>query len=189
METNARDAAFLNIPTDICGLKIRQMTPRDFLILDGLGNPIISGGAFSESAISDFLHFMAVNRSPWHRFRKMFRMNYPKALEELGKYFDSTFQDSPGGTKCAKSIPIASWFAHRTQFLLSHNLCRTIDEALDTPFRIHNQLINCTIKEINPKYNVHARHGKILSKRLEMKNARLQLLQVLTKRSMEARNQ
>ncbi len=188
IETNARDAAFLNIPADICGLKIRQMTPRDFLILDGLENPIINGGVPTTGGISEFLHHMAVNRSPWHRFWKLIRMDFPKALESIGAYLENTFQDTPGGTKSAKSLPLASWFAHRAQFLLSHNLCRTIDEALDTPFRIHNQLINCAIKEVNPDYKVHGRHGKVISKRLEMKNARLQLLQLLTARSKEGRN-
>ena len=187
VETNARDAAFLNIPANICGLQIRQMTPRDFLILHGLENPIISGCNLTDSDISDFLHFMAVNQSPWHRFWKMFRMDYLKALEAIGRYFESTFQDTPGGTKSAKSVPIASWFAHRVFFLMSHNVCRTIDEALDTPFRIHNQIINCVIVELNPDYKVHARHGKVLAQRLELKNARLQLLQLLSKRSMEGR--
>src|SRR5689334_706017 len=60
-EMDIRDAAFLNITADICGIPIRQMTPRDYLILDGLGSPILDGriATASREDIVKFLWFLS----------------------------------------------------------------------------------------------------------------------------------
>src|SRR4051794_18452378 len=54
-ENDIRDASFLDLTTRIGCVEIRQMTPRDLLILDGIGNPLMSGGLPSPAELADFL--------------------------------------------------------------------------------------------------------------------------------------
>lgn len=193
LERDCRDAAFLNIPADICGLKIRQMTARDFMILEGTSNPIISGGGDpSEADISGFLHLMAVNRSPWHRFRKLWRMDYRKALDAIGKYLETTFQDTPGGSSSSPCAPTASWLAYQCEQVASE-YGWNYEYTMGIPLRILNQFCNLIQKRHSPHYKVHARHGKVLGDRLKKKNeefrvkllndARQSLVDILARRA------
>lgn len=171
-ENDARDAAFLNFPTNICGIEIRQMTPRDWLILDGLECPVLSRQRMPDrEEISDFIRFMSVKRKPWRHFWKMLRMDYGEALSALANYFAATIQDTPGGPKAAGITPgpIASWLAHRVDFLASE-YGYSVEYILNMPLRIQNQLMNCTKHRHDPNYRVGGRSGKILSERLQRIN-------------------
>ncbi len=174
LENDARDAAFLDIPANICGLQIRNMTPLDFMTLDHLGSPVINGGLPSRADISDFLSFMAVKKQPVKHFWKMLRMDYGAALSEIGKYLERTYQDTPGHSSPTSGRPMASWLAFECD-LLGREYGWSTEKTLNTPLRVLNQLVNCIKKRYDPDYTVHALSGRVLGDRLKKKNEELQL--------------
>jgi hypothetical protein len=54
-EGEIRVAAFVSPSTSICGIPIRQMTPMDFINLNGIESPMLYGTDFSRKDITRFL--------------------------------------------------------------------------------------------------------------------------------------
>lgn len=192
LENHARDAAFLDPITDICGIKIRQMTPEDLLILDGLGNEVIRFKKPEANHIGKFLWQLSHNRgNAWIHGRKCRKLNYGAAMAAIEKYMKITFQDAPGGS-ISMELPIASWFSHRIDLVCSEYGGYTHQTLLRTPLRVIYQLANCIIQRHDPAYKVNALHGEVLQKRLQEKNeeyapkiraARQSLVDLLSKRA------
>lgn len=172
-----RNAAFLNIPRQIAkGIVIRNMTARDFLILDELGliteiqlNP-------DRPTIAKFCWMLAVKK----RFKILFvwhcaRLNLLEAQEKIKDYLQATFMDTPGYSGDPNSqLPIASWIAHTAQFCASE-FGWDDERTMDKPLRVLNQLINVTKARHDPGYLVNGLRGKVLADRLKRKNEELQL--------------
>jgi hypothetical protein len=61
-ESAIREAAFLPITLDICGITVGQFTPYHYLLLDFQRNPFITGGADAPTAghIAQFLWCVSV---------------------------------------------------------------------------------------------------------------------------------
>ena len=113
-ENEIRNAAFLNLPTDICGCKVMQITLWHWIILDGIEAPFINGFNINEPPkpedVLAFLwvlskQFYILNRigisSGWiiekakKRFAKRFRkLNYAEVVAACIRFCQDTFQDT-----------------------------------------------------------------------------------------------
>ena len=160
LENDVRDAAFLELTTDICGIKIRQMRPRDLLILDGTDNPMVDKGAPTPEQLRDFLWKLSPDyrRSAFHRihfwFRtlKFYRLKfYFQAVEKCWRYIDSTFQDSPGRSSGSRSRPYAGWCAHMVN-TISTAYGWDDEKVLKTPLVRLWQYVNCIRKSNDPDF-------------------------------------
>lgn len=156
-ETDARDAAFLDLTTGICGVQIRQMTPEDLLILDGLDNPMVQGGPILPNKLAEFLWRMSPQSTkPFHTIRRFFfyqlvRMkNYHKSVESVRKYIEVTFQDSPSGGSGGKVRPYAGWLAQMVSHL-AREFGWSEKQILRTPLRRLFQYEKCIIRWNDPE--------------------------------------
>ena len=185
-ENDIRDAAFLELNTVIAGVELRQMTPRDFLILSGIGSPFMDGGIPRSSDVIKFMWFL----SPEYRHRdtdsaKRFasiarKKNGLELLRGIYKYLADTFQDSPGGGK-SSGPSYAGWCAYIIDALASE-YGWTRKEIMATPFKILYQQLNCIRKRNDPDVILFNSSDQATGKRLALKQQRLNLVNLLAKR-------
>lgn len=190
-DSDVRDAAFLELTTNICGIEIRQMTPRDFLILDGIGSPLLYGlkeWATLEN-VADFLWLMSASyrSGKWPAFwfaRRCRKVNFGEATEGIMRYVEDTFQDAPGG-KLERSNPFASPVAHWVhRFATEYGW--PWREIIHTPFKILFQQMKCIRFEADAKAEVRSRRIlKLAGERLRLKQQRLNLVNLLAKRARQ----
>jgi hypothetical protein len=187
-ENDIRDAAFLDLTTDICGIKIRQMTPRDLLILDGTDNPLVCHGIPSSPQLAHFLWLLSgsyCNNAPIRRFifaRKVRPLPFMQTVKACWKYVEETFQDSPGGSG-PQATPFAGWCAHlidRTAF----NYGWTRGEILNTPLQILFQCQKVIRARKDAEYTPRNPSDKIRGEgAIALFKARTELLSVLKRRA------
>ena len=119
-ENEIRDAAFLDLATDICGCQVMQMTGWHWIILNGIDSPFVKGATQPPSA-SDLMMFLWVmSREFWfwniicgfkngntklmkwrrkrfiNRFKKL---EYGKVVMRCIDFVRDTFQDSPASSE------------------------------------------------------------------------------------------
>lgn len=182
-ENDSRDAAFLDLTTNICGVEIRQMTPRDLLILDGIGNPLMEGKAPSPEQLAEFLWILSPRfstRAPLRRFlfgRSIRRINYMEAVRACGRYIEATFQDSPASSGM-KSAPYAGWCAHLIT-KLSNNPVADEQKILNTPLKRLFQYQKCLRRQRDPECPMHNPSDKLKGNYARLLNARMKLLKTL----------
>ena len=132
----ARESAMLNMSHDICGLTVRAMTVRDYVLLDKIGCPFISRVEPTMEDLGLFLWILSpqfsrwVKRSGWsgllqpvaaffyaRKVNKAFGCNIPETSEPAViacfGYIDKMFMDSPaciaGGSESCLSY-LTTWF-------------------------------------------------------------------------------
>lgn len=168
-ENDARDAAFLNLNSTICGVELRQITPRDFLILDHLGILFALKQRPDRIGLVKLVWMM---KARWmlriYCVWKVWRTPTSKALAQLEEYLEATFQDTPGG-HVTPQIPSVSWAAYICQEMYKAREWED-ERTMRTPLRVINQIINLVRMEKDPHYRVNARHGKIEADRLRNLN-------------------
>jgi len=197
-DQDVRDAAFLGLTTNICEVEVYQLTLRDELILDGLGNPFISGGIHSVQDALKFLWLLSPDWKPgwWPAWRHGFRnrkLGDDALTTGINAYLDDTYQDAPG-TRARKALngpPFASGAAH-----FVHRLAKaygwSLSEIMGTekkrgiPLKVIFQLLKCirNAEEENPEL----RSRRVLKARgdfLRAINARNSLLNLLRNRAVQ----
>lgn len=183
-ENDYRDAAFVDgLTTNICGVEIRQMTPQDFILLDGVGNPLVVGGLPTPEQLTFFLWILSPEYRPkapfraWLFGRRCSRLPYWQSVTACLKYLEITFQDSPGGASIIQR-QFAGWCAHLvTEVAL--NLPWSERDILSMPFRRLFQYLKCIRKYQDPQAPMHNPSDKKVSEYMKLKNARNKLLAVL----------
>ena len=116
-EQASRNAAFIDITETVCGFELRQMTLRDYLILQSARNPVLVGGTPSPVELVAFLWLLSPGYRPaltfagwinsWAfaiRCRKFLPRgkgddherisSAAKIIEACRAYVEETFQDS-----------------------------------------------------------------------------------------------
>lgn len=188
-DTDVRDAAFLELTTAICGVEIRQMTPRDFLIIDGIGSPFIYGlkdQADNQDVVA-FLWLISPRFRPgrlaaWRFGRRCRKINFGLAVKAIEQYVEDTFQDAPGGSP-SNDTPFAScvaFWVHR----LSSAYGWDWRDVIRTPLKVLFQQLKCIEAVSDSKADLRSRRIlKVQGERLRLKNARLQLVNLLSKRA------
>lgn len=186
-ENDIRDAAFLDLTTDICGVKIRQMTPRDLLILDGIGNPLMSGELPSPERLAEFLWLLSpryANRALLRRFlfgRSIRRLDYMAAVKACWRYIEDTFQDSPGNSGVS-AMPYAGWCAHLVNSM-AINYHWSEETILNTPLKRIFQYLKCIRRHHDPQAPMHNPSDKLKGDYIRLLNARNSLLNILKRRA------
>ena len=94
----AQQEAWLNIEHEICGIKIRQMTIKDFYFLNGVESPFLKGGDFTPGDIGIFLWLLSPDYKPCKTAQRKFvkqikDIKVARAEEEILKYLEITFSD------------------------------------------------------------------------------------------------
>jgi hypothetical protein len=185
-ENDIRDASFLDLTTNIGGVAIRQMTPRDLLILDGVGNPLVTGGLPSPDQLAEFLWLLSPRfkanslLAQWIFILGIRKMDFLSSVKACQKYVEDTFQDSPasGGPP---STPYAGWCAH-----LVHNIATHYGWS-------RREIINLSLKELfqylkrirrhnDPQCPMHNPSDKVKGDYLRLENARASLVKTLKRR-------
>ena len=187
-EGDVRDASFLDLTTSICGVEIRQMTPRDLLILDGVGNPLVVGGLPTPAHVAQFLWLLSPKFKPNSKGRQWIftagirRINYIAAVRDCRKYVADTFMDSPGSS--GESYPYASWCAHMVANIALH-FGWTHEVVLSTPLKQLFQYLKCIRRHNDPKAPMHNPSDKCKGDYLRLLNGRSKLLTVLKRRASQ----
>jgi hypothetical protein len=175
-ENQRRDAAFLNLPAHICGIDIRQMTLRDFIILDGMDCPFLRGKIPLPHELRFFLWFMSEDYRHgsiirrWWFYRVTLRkilFNYKEAVERIYEYMDATFQDSGGkgsGIKSYTGYPSA-WV---DMFEVEYGWPE--EKTLSYPLRkLHQRARNMRMRH-DPQAILFNPSDKLISRYLQEKN-------------------
>jgi hypothetical protein len=185
-ENDIRDASFLDLNANLCGVEIRQMTPQDLLILDGIGNPLMAGGLPSPAELADFLWKLSPRfklNAPIRRFlfgRSVRKKEYLSLVKACGKYISDTFQDSPGSSG-PSSTPYAGWCAYLVNNI-AMNYHWSEDKILRTPLKRLFQYLKCIRRYHNPDAPMHNPSDKMKGDYIRLENARNSLLKTLRSR-------
>lgn len=118
-EQTVRDLAFLDAPLPLCGIRVRQFTPRHWILLQRCGCPFLVGGPVTRDDVFMFLWFV----SPEYCLDLAKRDEFLRVLCEVGKdchpikeieaYLDDAFQDMPGGAGAREGM-VKSYMASVT---------------------------------------------------------------------------
>lgn len=110
---------FIEVARTVCGLELRQLTPRDLLYLDYAGNALIRGGEIKPTTLAQFLWQM-LDQQPqgWWGERKFFKhcaaLPFGQSITEIQAYLERTFADAPpvrsGAASGAEVSPIGTSF-------------------------------------------------------------------------------
>jgi hypothetical protein len=182
-ENDVRDAAFLDLTTDICGIPIRQMTARDLVILDGLDNPLVCGGLPTPEQLKQFLWLL----SPGYRDRATIRrwlfnsrvnaLGYLRPYRRCLEYVRDTFQDSPGGS-AVQQRQYAGWCAHMVNAIAinygwSEELIVGTEKTPGIPLKRLFQYLKCIRRYHDPQCPMHNPSDKLIGQYIRSKNAKL----------------
>lgn len=116
-EASRRAEDFIEASRTVCGCELRQVTPRDLLLLDYARSPFVVGGDITPGAIAQFLwQMLAEQPQGWLSRRRFFRhcaaLDYDEAIAAIHTYLDRTFADAPAGSggSGAPGAPIGTSF-------------------------------------------------------------------------------
>lgn len=129
-ETDARDLAFLDLTTTVCGVELVPMTMLRYARLSGVGSPFLSGGAPDMQDVMLFLWGMSADYSSDVSKRgafmaKVFSTGKAPELEaatvEIMRFIETAFQDAPGSssTSQGRSPSYTSWIASYVDMIAS----------------------------------------------------------------------
>lgn len=149
-ERRIREEIFLDLPANICGFKIKQITPFLYARLCLMETPFLSDGEVTPREVTRFLWALSEDFSISTEDREAFQEKAIKLLEEkwdeayakIEKFLDDTFMDGPRGGG-AESVPYVSgiaWMVFRME-CDPHRWTR--NRTLHTPMREIYQYMRC----------------------------------------------
>lgn len=140
-ENDVRDAAMLNLNTRICGVEIKQMTLRHWIILDGIDSPLICGINPEPVDVIKFLWVLSPEfriKSPLRQFlfsRRHQKVKYGDAVVAIRKFVEETFQDRPPNSGDDKWTPPQASFAASIIYSIASKFHWTRESILDMPIK------------------------------------------------------
>lgn len=148
-EQRERTGAYLDLPSVICGIEIRQMTPMDLARLTYAGNPYVTGyGEKSYPVAAHFIFQLAIK--PFKTPAKALLAIAGNSIEEIDNqiedYVELTFRDQNSGGGATEDAPIASLIAW-----LEYRMFKTFgwdrERTLNAPLRLIWQQVRCWQRE------------------------------------------
>lgn len=151
-EQQLREEAYLNAPSNICGVRVKQITPRLLGLLNVIQSPWTFGGQVTPGASIQFLWTLAndfTDRSD--EMRDWFTVNFVRRITEkewdweyvfdsIGEFVDDTFMDAPtGGTESTPYASTTAWLEVRMRKFMGWDS----ETTLNTPLRRIYQLLRC----------------------------------------------
>ena len=155
-ERTNRDAAWLNLDANICGMKFRQMTVKDYLCLDAVDSPLLLGVIPSAAELAQFLWVLSPDFSERPEDKKRFcervgKLPYADTLAACREFVEKTFLDAPQSDGKASGTPsYYSWITSLVDTLASE-YGWTPFEVLELPLRQVFQLVRAIRKRRDPK--------------------------------------
>lgn len=155
-ERRIREEVYLGAPHYVCGIPLKQITPRIFARLLFIRTPFIGGGAVTPSAIGHFL--WACHRDftlptagflgRWRNrrrdafLRSLKRMDFDELEDGIDGFLDATFLDMPRGGNADQTPYVCgvAWMEYR---MALDPFRWDSERTLDTPLRRIYQLIRC----------------------------------------------
>jgi hypothetical protein len=129
-ESAIREVSFLSIDLDICGVEVKQFTPKHFIFLDFLQSPFTTGK--DTITIEDVIQFLwivskdYVDNSPQKKeefSKKLLDKDLNKLVEEIDQYITDAFADRPPKMDMPKGketqIPFFAWVCSYIDLLAS----------------------------------------------------------------------
>lgn len=154
-ERGLRLGVFLGVNPKICGVEIREITPRLLALLLCMETPFICGGEYDNAHTLSFLWAMSPQfvraDHPEHNervealtatLRKSLGDAFTQAEDEIDAFIFNTFLDGPqsGG---ADSKPYVTGVAWMLYTMAKEPFVWDTERTLDTPIRIIHQLQRC----------------------------------------------
>ncbi len=147
-ERRLREEVYLGLPHFLCGIPLRQITPRIFALLLFIRTPFIGSGEVTPASIGQFLwacHRDYDPSKPRERdkfLRSLIGMNWAGLEYGIDEFLNATFLDAPQGGK-DDSTPYVCGIAWMEYRMLIDPFRMTPEAFLDTPLRIIYQRIRC----------------------------------------------
>jgi len=148
-----RAGAYVDAPSLVCGVPIRQATPLDWARLGYARNPFAVGGIPSHPACAQFLFLLRadVETSERKARKRMTQVTCDLAMlplsmacEQIEEYLAITFRDSSGGSAHGAPIAISTaWMEYRMQVTFGWPSDRTLNTSMRRIFA----LVRCWQKE------------------------------------------
>lgn len=167
-EARIRDIAFLAWPIPLCGVKVRQFTPRHLILLDHCQNAFVCGQQPALADILEFMWFVSVDYSLDHAERDRFLVSWQetasalKPIEEINEYLADAFHDAPmrqgGGMAKAYTAPMAAIVD-----ILASSYGWDDDKILEMPIARVFQYLRRIQKRTNPNTILFNRSDKAIS--------------------------
>jgi hypothetical protein len=117
-ERDLRDAAFLDLPAQICGVPVRRLTLRDLLTLCSMGVPAMHGRIADPAQAAQTLWFLSVDFDPSDRaardafIARVAGLPYLGLLVGIDTYLDEMLCDLPAASGSgAARVPTVSMIA------------------------------------------------------------------------------
>lgn len=154
-ERRLREEVYLGLPHFVCGIPLRQITPRIFALLLHIRTPFIGGGEVTDAAIGQFLWACHRDFTPprkrWLRNPNAARDKFMASLAEkdfddledgIDAFLDATFLDSPQGGRNDDTPYVCgvAWMEYR---MALDPFRWDSERTLDTPLRRIYQLVRC----------------------------------------------
>lgn len=177
-ERSNRELAFLAQPIPLCGVPVRQMTPRHLLLLKGIGNRFIMGGRPDAGDVAIFIWVLSTEYTTGHQeqisfCKKLIKgINLSKSIGEVFQFLRMVFQDSPEGTSQDKlyTAPIASMVD-----LFGNQYGWTSDDTLEQPLARLFQLAREITRRLNPKAPMVNKSDRYIGEWLQRQNEQLKI--------------
>lgn len=143
-ERRAREEAYLDAPHFICGVKLRQITPRILARLFAVETPFLGAGEQTDAHAAQFLwacHWdYTQDIHERSKFLKYIRgIDYDRAVLAVREFIKLTFIDAPTGSDGVPYVCSLAWFEYAMHKVMGW----PSDYTLDQPMRRIYQLIRC----------------------------------------------
>lgn len=143
-ERKAREEAYLDAPHFICGVRLRQITPRILARLFFVETPFLSGGHLGTEHIAQFLWICHWDYSLDIHDRDAFiktlkGQDYSELAAEIDQFIDDTFLDTPQGSAGIPYFCNFAWF----EYIMHKAMGWDSEYTLNQPLRRIYQLIRC----------------------------------------------
>jgi hypothetical protein len=112
-EQLVRNASFLELTERVCGFEVPPLTLRHMLALESIGSPLVCGGRPMPHDFGAFLVLLtgATGFRRWNLLRRLGRVNYGIAFDDIVSFINEAMQDSPGGSNGEGEISYYSFGA------------------------------------------------------------------------------
>lgn len=145
-EESHREEAFLPISQTVCGEELRQMTPHDFLILNGIESPFVCNTETDAADVVIFLWQLNTRNDgtrSWFNERRRKKMiqrvaflGFDDSVKQCFAYIEKTFQDAPKATQSQGdriAKPIGTCFLVPLILRIAKETGWSKDEIMRTP--------------------------------------------------------
>jgi hypothetical protein len=140
-DRSRRVDAWLNLPSEICGVVVYPITVRKLLILESCNSPVLNGGEINDADARNFLWVCSSEFELCPKKAKAFKAKIKideTLADEMKTFLDDTFKLSGGNDSSTNDT---EHFASSLFDLVASEYGWTIDRMMDSPMAQMLQLV------------------------------------------------